>query len=115
MATYQLMYTDTRFDDLSEEESRFKITELFKEGKLHLDIDKRVNMLSVSRLSIIEWQEYPNIDCFECSDNIINVLEIYSHDTNDDQGNADNVLLDRDRADKVLLDTVFLILKARSK
>ena len=105
MATYHITYTDTRFDDLSDQESMFKIKDLFGEGKLHLDTDKRVKMLSAIRIYKGELQQKLGIDFFGWFEDMMSALEIYERDTSGDQGIAD----------KLLLDTLFSLLQARAK
>jgi hypothetical protein len=105
VATYQITYTDTRFDNLSEEECMFKIEDLFKQGKLRLDTDKRVNMLSVSQIYGDELQKKLSTTFTIFLEKIMYALEIYERDTSGNQSSAD----------KLLLDTLFFVLQARAK
>jgi hypothetical protein len=81
MATYRMTYTDDRFDDLPEEERRSKIRDLFKQGELRLDTDKRVNMLSVLQIYKDESQNDSSTPFAILVDKIIDAVQTYDRDT----------------------------------
>jgi hypothetical protein len=94
LGTYRITYTDTRFDDLSEEESISTIKDLFEQGELRLDTDKRVNMLSIYRIYKDELQNNLSSSFIRIFEGFMHVLEIYEKSSKENHGSADNLLLD---------------------
>jgi hypothetical protein len=94
LGAYRITYTDTRFDDLSEEESISTIEDLFKQGELRLDTDKRVNMLSICQICKDELQNNLSPPFIRMFEGFMHVLEIYEKSSKENHGSADNLLLD---------------------
>jgi hypothetical protein len=105
LATYRITYTDTRFDDLSEEESICTIEDLFKQGELRLDTDKRVNMLSMCRICKDELQNNLSSSFICIFESFMNALEMYEKNSKENYGSAD----------KLLVDSLSSVLQARAK